>query len=132
MPEPENTPVDILPAGESTLKSGQNGQMPSHPLPVAAEKPPFIHPVSALVLMAIDWLWTLAEWKIITLVVTIPLSFITVGVATSLIQRFVNHDTVGKSIAVGFLLGVLAAIPSPITGTFVGVLVLTLSGLKKK
>lgn len=132
MPESENSPVDILPAGETTLKSAQTGQAASQNPPVVAEKPPFIHPVSALVLMAIDWLWTLPDFVAAAWVLTIPLCFLIVSVSTSLIQKFVNKDNIGKSIAVGFLLGVLAAIPSPITGTFVGVLVLTLSGLKKK
>lgn len=81
--------------------------------------------------MAIDFLWTLTEWNAFTLVLTIPLSFLTVGIATGLIQRFVNKDTVGKSLTISFLLGFLAAIPTPITGTIVGVLILTLAGLRK-
>lgn len=129
MPEPENAPVEILPPDRRQQSNVQPVQTGAQIVP---EKAPFIHPASALVLMAIDLLWTLADWNVVTWAITIPLSFLIVSVTTGIIQKFVNHDPVGKAIAVAFLLGVLAAIPSPITGTFVGVLVLTLSGLKKK
>ncbi|MDL5055089.1 hypothetical protein QQ056_16250 [Oscillatoria laete-virens NRMC-F 0139] len=124
LPAEKKSPGPVFPAPTSGAPAGKvEGDI--------AQKN-FIHPASALVLMAIDFLWTLAEWKVFTLVITIPLSFVTVSVATGLIQKFVNHDTTGKAVAIGFLLGFLAAIPTPITGTIVGVMILTLAGLKRR
>jgi len=41
-----------------------------------------------------------------------------------LIQKFVKKDSFGKSLGVSAVLGVLAAIPTPITGTAVGAIAL--------
>ena len=97
--------------------------------PHNAEKP-LIHPLSALLLMVIDALWTLADWAAAAWLVTIPLSFLAVAVPTYLIQKHVQRDRTGRSLAVASFLGALAAIPTPITGTAVGAIVLALAGLR--
>jgi hypothetical protein len=89
-----------------------------------------IHPVSALLLVIIDSLWTLADWAAIAWIVTIPLSFFAVAVPSFFIQKYVKKDPPGKSLAVASLLGVLAAVPTPITGTVVGAIALGLAGLR--
>jgi hypothetical protein len=91
---------------------------------------PLIHPLSALMLVAIDGLWSLADWAAVAWVVTIPLSFFAVFLPTVLIQRFMKKETVGKAAAVAAALGVLAAIPTPITGTAVGAIALGLAGFR--
>jgi hypothetical protein len=89
-----------------------------------------IHPLSAALLIAVDSLWTLADWAAIAWPVTIPLSFLAVFVPSMLIQKFFKKDSTGRSAAVAAFLGVLAAIPTPITGTMVGTLALALAGFR--
>jgi hypothetical protein len=105
--------------------------IPSKPsdAPDAAQKA-LIHPLSAVLLIAVDGLWTIADWATLAWIVTIPLCFLAVGLPTFLIQKFMKGDATGPSLAVGSLLGVLAAIPTPITGTLVGGVVLALAGLR--
>jgi hypothetical protein len=103
----------------------------SDPLPVPApEGRPLIHPLSAALLIAVDGLWGLADWTVLAWVLTIPLSFLAVCIPTSLIQRHLGGDPGGRSLAIGSSLGVLAAIPTPITGTVVGAIVLAMAGLR--
>jgi hypothetical protein len=89
-----------------------------------------IHPLSAALLIAVDSLWTLADWAALAWPVTIPLCFLAVSVPTFLIQKFFKKDLTGRSAAVAAFLGVLAAIPTPITGTMVGALALALAGFR--
>jgi hypothetical protein len=96
----------------------------------APESRPLIHPLSAALLIAVDGLWSLADWNVLAWILTIPLSFLAVGVPTYLIQRHLGGDPGGRSLALGAFLGVLAAIPTPITGTVVGGIVLALAGLR--
>jgi hypothetical protein len=80
--------------------------------------------------MIIDSLWTLADWAAVAWIVTIPLSFFAVAVPSFFIQKYLKKDPAGKSLAVASLLGVLAAVPTPITGTVVGAIALGLAGLR--
>ena len=116
-PEAHAVPIEVLP-----------------PEPVAPTTPghsPPIHALSALVLVAVDNLWNLAEWAVVDWVVTIPLSFITVFVPVFLLQRYLKHDSNGRAVAFASLLGVLAAIPTSITGTPIGLALLAWTGLSK-
>jgi hypothetical protein len=114
------------------LTSSTNIQSKNSDTPAIAptEGQALIHPLSAALLIAVDGLWSIAEWAVLAWPVTIPLSFIAVCAPTFLIQRFLKSDTIGRSLAVGSFLGVLAAIPTPITGTIVGGIVLALAGLR--
>jgi hypothetical protein len=96
----------------------------------AAGDQALIHPLSAALLIAIDSLWTMADWAAFAWLVTIPLSFLAVFLPTYLIQRYMKKDPAGKSAAVAAFLATLAAIPTPITGTLVGTFVLALAGLR--
>jgi len=89
-----------------------------------------IHPWSAVVLVVVDSLWTLAEWVVLLWAITIPLSFLAVAIPTYLIQRFWSGDAPGRALAVSSLLGVLAAVPTPIAGTAAGALFLGLAGVR--
>jgi len=90
-----------------------------------------IHALSALILLAVDNLWNLAEWAIVDWIFTIPLSFITVFVPVFLLQKYLKKDSNGRALAFATLLGVLAAIPTSITGTPVGLGLLAWTGLRK-
>ena len=102
------------------------------PLPPkhGSEGPP-IHALSALVLAAVDSLWAVFEWAPPLWIVAIPLCFLAVAVPTFLIQKYLKHDSNGKAVTFATLLGVLAAIPLPITGTAVGISLLAWTGLGK-
>ncbi len=99
--------------------------------PVLTEEGPPIHALSALILLAVDNLWNLADWMVIDWIFTIPLSFVTVAVPVFLIQKFLKKDSVGRALAFAALLGALAAVPTSITGTPVGLGLLAWSGVGK-
>ncbi len=98
--------------------------------PPAKSPGPLIHPLSAVLLIAIDNLWNLADWAALLWIVTIPLCFLVTFLPVFFIQRYVKRDHAGRSIAVALVLAVLAAIPTSITGTFVGAVVLGFAGLR--
>jgi hypothetical protein len=110
-------PVEVLPPLTAPPRS-------------VADGPP-IHALSALVLAAVDSLWAVFEWAPPLWLVAIPLCFLAVFVPTFLIQRHLKHDGNGRAMTFATLLGVLAAIPLPITGTAVGVSLLAWTGLGK-
>jgi hypothetical protein len=95
-----------------------------------AEGPP-IHALSALILAAVDNLWLAFAWEPPVWIVAIPLCFLAVAVPTFLIQKYLKQDSNGKAVTFATLLGVLAAMPVPITGTAVGVSLLAWTGLGK-
>lgn len=82
-------------------------------------------------MLAVDNLWNLADWAVIGWIVTIPLSFLTVFVPVFLLQKTLKRDSTGRAMAFAFLLGVLAAIPTSITGTPVGLGLLAWTGLSR-
>lgn len=90
-----------------------------------------VHPLAALLLVTVDNLWMFADWNAMTWFVTVPLSFLTVAVPTFLIQKLVKGDGFLRSARFGLLLGALAAIPTSLFGTPVGLALLAWSGLNK-
>jgi hypothetical protein len=104
--------------------------LPANSTPPPERHEPSIHPLSALLMIAIDNLWMLADWAAFAWIFTIPLSFLAVGIPSYLIQRHYRGDTAGRAMAIASLLGVLAAIPTPITGTAVGLAVLGYAGFR--
>jgi hypothetical protein len=90
-----------------------------------------IHALSAIILVAVDSLWAIFDWVPPLWVLAIPLCFFAVFVPSFLIQKHLKNDPNGRALAFATLLGVLAAIPTPITGTSVGLAVLAWSGLAR-
>jgi len=117
----KEVPIEVLPPERESPGSGPK---------VEVEAPP-IHALSALVLVAVDNLWNLADWVVVDWIFTIPLSFITVFVPVFLLQKYLKKDSNGRALAFAALLGVLAAIPTSITGTPVGLGLLAWTGLRK-
>jgi len=109
--------------------------LPPLPVPPAQSVPsadgPPIHGLSALILIAVDSLWLPVDllWPIIPL--AIPACFAAVFVPTYLIQRHLKNDSKARALTFATILAVLAAIPTPITGTPVGLGLLAWSGLGK-
>ena len=111
-------PVELLPPLTAPPKA------PGH------DGPP-IHALSALILAAVDSLWAVFEWAPPLWIIAIPLCFVAVFVPSFLIQKHLKQDGNGRAVTFATLLGVLAAIPMPITGTAVGVTLLAWTGLGK-
>ena len=88
-----------------------------------------VHPLAAALLVFVDNLWNFADWAVATWIITIPLSFLSVCVPVVFIQRFLHRDGWGKSLGKGLLLGVLAGVPTSITGTPVGIALLAWTGI---
>ena len=90
-----------------------------------------IHALSALILVAVDSLWAVFDWVPPIWVVAIPACFAAVFVPTYLIQRHLRNDSKARALTFATILAVLAAIPTPITGTPVGLGLLAWTGLGK-
>ncbi len=96
----------------------------------ASRDQPLIHPLSALLLIVVDALWTMPDMAAFAWIVTIPACFLAVFLPTFFIQKLMKKDSAGKAFAVAATLGILAAVPTPIMGTAVGAIALALSGLR--
>ncbi len=90
-----------------------------------------IHALSALILVAVDSLWVVFDWAPPIWIVAIPFCFAAVFVPTFLIQKHLKHDSNGRALTFATLLAVLAAIPTPITGTPIGMALLAWAGFRK-
>ena len=90
-----------------------------------------IHALSALILVAVDSLWVVFDWAPPIWIVAVPFCFAAVFVPTFLIQKHLKRDSNGRALTFATLLAVLAAIPTPITGTPIGMALLTWAGLSK-
>jgi len=97
------------------------------PLPGGAP----VHPLAAVLLIFVDNLWNLVDWMVIDWIITIPLSFIMVFFPTFLIQKLVKKDRWSRALGFALLLGVIAAIPTSLTGTPVGIALLAWTGVSK-
>ena len=113
-------PVEMLP----TLP-------PLPPRPLAPAEGPPIHGLSALILVAVDSLWAIFDWVPPVWIVAIPACFAAVFVPTYLIQRHLKNDSRGRALTFATILGVLAAIPTFVTGTPVGIALLAWTGIGK-
>lgn len=82
-------------------------------------------------LVVADNLWNLPEFAAPALLfVTVPLSFLSVFISVFLIQRQRNGDRRRNALWKALLLGILAAIPTSITGTPIGLALLAWAGIK--
>ena len=90
-----------------------------------------IHALSALILVAVDSLWIPGDFLPPVAVIAIPACFAAVFVPTYLIQRHLKNDSKAKALTFATVLAVLAAIPTPVTGTPVGLGLLAWTGLGK-
>jgi len=91
-----------------------------------------LHPVSGLLVILMDTLFfggTVASggWAL-PLMCFLAFSVTSFGVFLS--QKFLSKDRIGASFAKGFLAGILAGVPTPISGTVFGSFVLLSAGLR--
>ncbi|MCU0770398.1 MAG: hypothetical protein MUE94_01325 [Verrucomicrobia bacterium] len=92
---------------------------------------PPIHPLAALLLLAVDNLWLLPEFVVIDWVITIPLCFITVFIPTLLIQKLVKKQRTWTALGYALLLAVIAAVPTSLLGTPLGAALLAWFGISR-
>jgi integral membrane sensor domain MASE1 len=85
--------------------------------------------LSALILVAVDSLWIPGEFLMPVWIVAIPACFAAVFIPTFLIQKHLKNDSKGRALTFATVLAVLAAIPTPITGTPVGLGLLAWTGI---
>src|SRR6266566_4794332 len=111
-------PIEVLPPAQPPA---------DHRLPDGAP----IHALSALLLVAVDSLWAVFDWAPPIWIVAIPFCFAAVFVPTFLIQKHLKRDSNGRALKFATLLAVLAAIPTPITGTPIGMALLAWAGFRK-
>jgi integral membrane sensor domain MASE1 len=109
--------------------------LPPLPVPPTQSMPsgdgPPIHGLSALILVAVDSLWIPGDFLMPISLVAIPACFAAVFIPTYLIQRHLKNDSKGRALTFATILAVLAAIPTPVTGTPVGFALLAWTGLGK-
>ncbi len=95
-----------------------------------------VHPLSAILTIVLDYLWTPEEaGAAITIVGLAAEPFLIMTVAAAafvgvlLVQKFIAHDSLGKSAAKAFVMGVIAGVPFPVTSTAAGGVLLTWAGI---
>ena len=113
-------PVEVLPPEPAAPASASS----------RSDGPP-IHALSALILAAVDSLWAVFLWEPPVWIIAIPSCFLAVFLPVYLVQRHLKNDTKGRALTFATLLAVLAALPTPITGTLVGSGLLAWTGLGK-
>jgi integral membrane sensor domain MASE1 len=118
---PKVVPLEVLPPEPIRANT---------PPPPAYEGPP-IHALSALILVAVDSLWAVFDFVPPIWIIAIPGCFLATFIPTFLIQKHLKRDPTGRALAFATMLAVLAAIPTPITGTPVGLGLLAWTGLGK-
>ncbi|HNQ90949.1 MAG TPA: hypothetical protein PKM73_20230 [Verrucomicrobiota bacterium] len=92
---------------------------------------PAVHPLSAVFLLIVDNLWTLPEFVVVNWIVTIPLSFFTVALPVFVIQKKLRRDTAARALRHALVLGLVAAVPTSLTGTPVGLAILAWTGIRR-
>lgn len=118
-PEVIEVEVDTGPEGARRAERARSGDGPP------------VHPLAAVVLVAVDNLWNFADWAVVSWAVTIPLAFVTVFLPTFMVQRFVKGDSGPRAVRMAGLLGALAAVPYSLFGTSAGLAFLAWSGLNR-
>jgi hypothetical protein len=82
-------------------------------------------------LVVVDNLWALEDWLILTWILTIPLSFLSVAVPTYWLQRRFRQDTRRIALLKALFFGVVAAVPTSVTGTPIGLALLAWAGVRR-
>lgn len=120
---PPPLPLEVVPPGPPR-DSGSSRRPGTKPGSV-----PF-HPWSAALLLAVDNLWALPDFAVIALAVTVPACFLMVFAGVFYIQRRHQGDFRGKAFAKAMVLAVIAAIPTSVMGTPVGLALLAWAGIR--
>jgi hypothetical protein len=88
-----------------------------------------VHPLAALTTIVLDNVFAMVE-----IIDPFALLFTSLGlgalgfVTTMFVQKFLAHDGWGAAVAKGLVMGVIAGVPYPVTGTAIGVPLLVWAG----
>jgi len=103
-----------------------------------AEKPRSItagirifHPVSGIIILLTDYLFFGGELLVITLPLACTLSFVICFILVFIVQRRKNGDGKVAAFLKALAGAFVTALPTPISGTIVGMAILVLSGLRE-
>jgi hypothetical protein len=121
MEKPPVIDVEVVPPGPR----GGTGAAP------AADRQPPVHPLAAVVLLVVDNLWNLADWAIVSWIVTIPAAFMSVFLPTLILHRRGLGQSPIKALGWAVLLGTIAAVPFSVGGTAVGAALLAWLGIQR-
>lgn len=127
MDEPRERPP-LLPLEVVPPEPSSRGD--SRPQEPRASGATLFHPWAATLLLVVDNLWTLPEFFAATWLLTVPLSFLSVFAGTFLIQRRHGNDRVGAALAKALFFAAVAAVPTSLTGTPVGLALLAWAGIR--
>ncbi len=121
MSKPPVIEVEVVPETEGPRPGGRR---PAAPLPP-------VHPLAALILLAVDNLWSLAEWAVVSWAITIPAAFVSVFVPTYLLHRRRLGQSRARALGWATLLGGIAAVPFSVGGTALGAGLLAWLGITR-
>jgi hypothetical protein len=100
----------------------------SSPIITSHSSEPPIHLLSAIVVLALDWMWTFVEaFAAFTIIGILCFGFLSIisgalaFLAVYLIQYYVAKDSGGEALAKGIVMGLVVAVPFPVIGTLIGV-----------
>lgn len=102
-----------------------------HDAPPKPTKRFWLHPASGVLILAVDWFFFGPEFVTAeaAAIITCPLAFLVTTTGVYWIQRRKHGDSRKAAFAKALLGGVLAGIPTSISGTIFGTSVLVLSGM---
>lgn len=101
---------------------------------MAREQSSLLHPLTGLAMLGLDWLLFGGELVsgFVSEPVLVPLGAVAGFVSTFLIERRYAKRGFGRALLAGLFGGFVVGMPWPISGTLIGVIVLALSGLRKR
>ena len=126
---PEEPPV-LVPTVIAPQGGGVSPTREKPPLEGKSGQVPF-HPSAAALLVVVDNLWALEDWLVLTWILTIPLSFLSVAVPTYWLQRRFRQDSRRTALLKALFFGVVAAVPTSVTGTPIGLALLAWAGVRR-
>jgi hypothetical protein len=88
-----------------------------------------LHPMSGLLILFLDYAFFVQEITIIAIPFTCLLAFFLCFTGVFLIQKYIDNENTGRSVAKAFFGGVVTGLPTPVFGTVFGSLILFVSGL---
>ncbi len=101
-----------------------NSIEPRRPIPSAP-----VHPLAALATLVLDNVFGVVEIADPFLLLITGLSVGVIGtLAVTFVQRYMAREGWGVSIAKGLVMGIIAGVPYPVSGTAVGVVLLGWAG----
>ena len=88
-----------------------------------------LHPMSGLLILFLDYAFFVEEITVIAIPFTCFLAFTLSFTGVFLIQKYIDNENTGRSVAKAFFGGVVTGLPTPLFGTVFGSLILFVSGL---